>query len=147
MTSFQPWSWRVLMTSLIVGIILATPVRAEVDYTIFKTPSGNILCGLISGPDAGVRCDIFQYTPSYSRAPSDCQFDWGSFFWVGAGSWVGELACVSDAIGSLDEALVLPYGQTISRDGITCASERTGLTCANTMGHGFMLSKAVQEVF
>ena len=146
-TAFGTGLRRAAWVGLAIALASAAPAAAQSDYIVFKSPSGNILCGLYSGDDSGVRCDIAQYTPTYTNRPSNCEFDWGPYFWVGFGSGAGELACVSDAVGSLDEALELPYGQSISRGGLTCQSERTGMTCTNAMGHGFMVSKAVQKLF
>jgi hypothetical protein len=42
---------------------------------------------------------------------------------------------------------VLEYGSYISLGGITCVSERTGMTCTNLDGHGFTLSRARQSLF
>jgi hypothetical protein len=39
------------------------------------------------------------------------------------------------------KATVLAYGRTWSRDGISCTSEATGLTCKNRSAHGFFLSR------
>jgi hypothetical protein len=48
----------------------------------------------------------------------------------------------------MDERLgVLAYGAQWTRDGLTCKSERAGVTCTNRKGHGFRLSRARQELF
>jgi hypothetical protein len=124
---------------------LAAPARAE-DYLGFQSPTGNIQCGLYrwSG-GASVRCDLAQLTPSYTRAPADCEFDWGSSFAVDDRG-KGYLACVSDAVGEPSNG-VLPYGEAVSLGGISCVSARTGMTCTNAEGHGFTISKAKQKVF
>ncbi|MFN3994621.1 MAG: DUF6636 domain-containing protein [Tabrizicola flagellatus] len=124
---------------------LAAPARAE-DYLGFQSPTGNIQCGLYrwSG-GASVRCDLTQLTPSYTRAPADCEFDWGSSFAVDDRG-KGYLACVSDAVGDPSNG-VLPYGEAVSLGGISCVSARTGMTCTNAEGHGFTISKAKQKVF
>ena len=42
---------------------------------------------------------------------------------------------------------VLPYGQTFQRQGLTCRSDESGVTCLNSRTHGFELSRAAQRVF
>jgi hypothetical protein len=39
-------------------------------------------------------------------------------------------------------APVLDYGETWSREGMTCLSLETGLECRNNGGHGFKLARA-----
>ena len=126
--------------------LLASPALAD-DYLAFHSPSGNIQCGLYAGADqAGVRCDIGQMTQQTEHLPpADCEFDWGNSFAVDAVGQ-GYLACVSDAVAD-DSGMKLGYGQKVSLGGITCLSEKSGMTCRNEAGHGFTLSKAEQRVF
>jgi hypothetical protein len=42
---------------------------------------------------------------------------------------------------------VLAYGETLSREGITCDSTRSGLDCRSVEGHGFKLARAAWLVF
>jgi hypothetical protein len=42
---------------------------------------------------------------------------------------------------------VLPYGASLTLGGITCTSERTGMTCVNRDGRGFAVARAAQRVF
>ncbi|MGZ8739995.1 MAG: DUF6636 domain-containing protein [Gaiellaceae bacterium] len=42
---------------------------------------------------------------------------------------------------------VLRYGRSWTWHGIRCTSRRTGLTCKNPSGHGFVLSRQLQRVF
>ena len=131
--------------ALAVALQVAGPVLAD-DYIGFQSPTGNIQCGLYRGDHgASVRCDLMELTPSYTRQPADCEFDWGSSFAVD--DWGdGYVACVSDAVGAAANA-VLPYGEAVSQDGISCVSAKTGMTCTNSEGHGFSLSKAQQTVY
>jgi hypothetical protein len=36
---------------------------------------------------------------------------------------------------------ILGYGRTWRRGGFACASRRTGVTCRNRAGHGFVLAR------
>ena len=121
----------------------------------FKSPSGNIACAFGDGsenfPDH-VRCDIYKFTPSYEvpdELKNDPIFTCKSpeemhSFWVSTNDVPAGFFCPTDA---LDDSAVLNYGDSISKDGITCNSEKTGMTCTNSSGHGFSLSKAKQKVF
>ena len=134
------------MRSAILLCVLSSPALAD-DYIEFHTPSANIFCGLYVGADmTGVRCDILSMsTRSYNREPADCEFDWGNSFAVDA-EGEGYLACVSDSVVD-DAGLEIGYGEEVSLGGITCVSEKTGMTCTNQDGHGFKVSKAAQRVF
>lgn len=134
------------MKYLIFCVMLgAGPALAD-DYLVFHAPSKNILCAISTGEYAEVRCDMMQLTPSYTKPPADCEFDWGSSFAVGLESRKGYLACVSDAIAN-DMGVELGYGQSLRLGGFTCSSEKSGLSCTNPAGHGFTISKAKQRLY
>lgn len=124
--------------------VLATPAFAD-DPVSFLSPSGNIACVLSSDTENHVRCDMREWTPSHTEPPADCDLDWGGSYAVSA-TGPGILACVGDTI-MMDFGRVLKYGEQISAGAITCRSERSGMTCTNTAGHGFSISKAVQRLF
>lgn len=131
--------------SVLLVLALGAPAFAD-DYIAFQSPTGNIHCGLYRGAQlASVRCDLRELTPSYTRAPADCEFDWGASFAVDDRG-KGYLACVSDAVADPGNP-VLPYGEAISLGGISCVSAKTGMTCTNAEGHGFTVAKAKQKLF
>jgi hypothetical protein len=139
------------MRLLILLLGLALPQMAfGQQFITFQTPSGNIHCVIMSGMGAdqdGARCDIGQFTPSMLMVPPpDCQLDWGNTFVIGAADASGTLGCVGDTAVNPGNQ-VLGYGLAISGGSVTCESEKTGLTCRNAAGHGFMLSKARQSLF
>lgn len=113
----------------------------------FKTPSGNIYCSYDDDDGMpGVRCDIMSFRPSFPSSVDDCELDRGDAFAVTAKGTRGVVVCHGDTVKT-PEAQSLPYGATWERKGISCSSEKTGLTCRNPAGHGFMLSKAKQKIF
>lgn len=119
---------------------------AQADIIEFRSPTGNINCIMYSDPSgATARCDLRELTPSYSKRPAGCDFDWGHSFAVD-NTGKGYLACVSDAVGG-PGAAVLRYGQAVSLGGISCVSAETGMTCTNAKGHGFSVAKAKQKIF
>ncbi|HOZ32130.1 MAG TPA: hypothetical protein PLM52_04565 [Tabrizicola sp.] len=124
--------------------LLASPAAA--DYVEFRSPTGNILCSIYSDKvGATARCDLLELTPSYSKRPAGCAFDWGHSFAVES-KGKGYLACVSD-VASGPGAAVLRYGQAITVGGISCVSSETGMECTNAKGHGFSVSKGQQKLY
>ena len=92
-----------------------------------------------------LRCDITNHQPSWTEPPADCDLDWdGILFLEETGP--GRRGCAGD-IGASPRAPVLDYGRQISAGGITCRSERTGVTCTNRDGHGIFLSRRQQRIF
>jgi hypothetical protein len=126
-------------------LLVSGPALAD-DYIGFQSPTGNIQCAIWRGDQgASVRCDLMALTPSFTKQPADCEFDWGSSFAVDDRG-KGYVACVSDAVGDPANA-VLGYGQAVSLGGISCVSAKTGMTCTNAAGHGFAVSKSKQRVY
>jgi hypothetical protein len=130
----------------IVGFfLLAAPAMAD-EYLAFQSPTGNIHCSLYAWDGTTtVRCDLREYSPSYSKAPPNCEYDWGMSFAVDARG-KGYLACVSDSMVDPNNP-VLPYGEAVSAGGISCVSAKTGITCTNAAGSGFKVAKASQKLF
>ena len=125
--------------------VLATSATAQ-DSIEFQTPSGNIHCVMYNEQPAGVRCDMVDLVQSYTTPPPGCDLDYGTSFYIDLQTAKGVLYCHGDTI-ILPTMPVLAYGNRMSVGGITCASERTGMTCTNPAGHGFTLSKARQRLF
>lgn len=127
------------------AVFLANPALAD-EYIAFQSPTGNIHCSLYDWDGtATVRCDLRQYVPTYTKAPPNCEYDWGMSYAVeSAGK--GYLACVSDSMVDPGNP-VLPYGEAVSMGGISCVSAKTGMTCTNAEGHGFSVAKAKQKLY
>ncbi len=120
----------------------------------FKSPTGNINC-IYSDYDAKpeIRCDILQFTPSFKTVPAGTSNEVMTCtpaklrgFTITPTAKSGSAFCPTDAAIGAD-ALVLNYGNSWSRGGLTCMSETSGMTCVNTAGRGFSLSRAVQKIF
>ncbi len=128
-------------------------VGVEMDYVGFKTPSGNIICNF--GGDPGyLECQIRGHTMSFPN--TDCSnlgFDDGypgSIFRIELDSKRGRPGCLTDQFYFLqmfNDVPYLQYGDTWRESEIACRSEKEGLTCSNSNGHGFFLSQAKQTVF
>jgi hypothetical protein len=110
-------------------------------FVQFRTPTGNIGCGYdkFSGEPAHLRCDIGTGLRPRPGRPAGCDLDWGFGYAMGK-TGRATVVCAGDTV--LDRrAPVLRYGQTWRRDGFTCVSRSTGLTCTNLSGRGFFLSR------
>ena len=60
----------------------------------------------------------------------------------------GAPLCAGDTVRAPDgQARVLGYGETLSRAGFSCTSQRSGITCRNKAGHGFTAARKAQKVF
>ncbi len=133
-------------------------------YTVFSTPSGNIICGGGLG-DAGwdLRCDVNQHSWRLPPKPADCEFDWGHGTYLAKGR--AGLTCVSDTVAGSDlvgmegtwwngkpgsqvvstergKVVALAYGASMRFGPITCLSQSDGLHCTDTTtGAGFDISR------
>jgi len=124
---------------------LACPSMAQ-DQVQFRTADDNIHCLIVPGDFADVRCDIDDFTPSFTIAPLGCDLDWEGSFIIGADQPRGELGCVGDTI--VDPfSRVIKDGATISRGNFSCVAAQSDLTCVNLDGHGFTLTRARQSLF
>ena len=133
--------------AVMVAVVLgAGTARAEYEVLNFRSPTGNIHCSLVRlGAEKFALCEIREFVQTYKTPPADCELDWGGAFSV-ADRGRGMLACHGDTIQSND-SLVLAYGKSVELFGISCRSERTGITCQNSDGGGFVVSRARQRVF
>ena len=109
----------------------------------FQSPSGNIHCQYFD-VDNVLRCDLKQIANRPPR-PRDCDQDWGQAFEVFAGKNETGPICHGDTV--MDDRLpVLGYGARWQRGDFVCHSERSGVSCLNSVGAGFDLSRSTQTV-
>ena len=126
----------------------ASAARSADVYIAFRTPSGNIGCGFdhFTNEPAHLRCDIrsrLRNPPPVK--PRGCDLNWGDSLEM---SRTGRavMVCHGDTAISL-RSRILTYGTPWSREGFSCRSETTGLTCRNAAGHGFFLSRERWRTF
>lgn len=114
--------------------------------TSFVMPSGNIYCALVGEHKDILRCEIRSMLNPIPPQPyrGHCEFDWGAGFLLPQ-SGKPEILCISDTIGGSD--YTLQHGSTWMNAGFKCVSQRTGLTCTNSTGQGFFLSRERWNVF
>ncbi|RRH75837.1 DUF6636 domain-containing protein [Falsigemmobacter faecalis] len=126
--------------------LLAGPGFAGSGEHNFQAPSGNIHCVMQTYEEPqNVRCDFIEGTVTHKKRPKDCELDYGQAFYLDARGR-GEVACHGDTVINR-RARVLNYGESLNVGGVWCTSERTGMTCRNTAGHGFSIARAKQHVF
>jgi hypothetical protein len=122
--------------AVVAAIALPAPSRA--DSNDFQSPSGNIYCSLAAD---GAACDISDYTYQ-PPPPPECgkHIAWGSRFTLAPGK-PAAIECHGDTLRVPGEP-TLGYGQTASAGTITCASEESGMKCADaSSGHYFRVSR------
>jgi hypothetical protein len=122
----------------------ALPAAAQ-EEVWFRSPTGNIHCAIFAGDWTVARCDLAEFTPSFPLRPADCDLDWGFAFEVAIRGPAGPV-CAGDTVRD-PASPILDYGRSVKMGGITCTSERTGMTCVNLDGHGFSVARARQSVF
>lgn len=142
--------WRyILLAGLAFGPVTGLaggPAMAQDQSGSFRSPSDNIHCYYEDYEgELSVRCDLAEGRQSYTVPPQDCDLDWGMSFALGE-TGPAELTCHGDTIRNPGSA-VLAYGSELVIGGISCLSEKAGLSCRNGEGHGFKLAKARQEMF
>jgi hypothetical protein len=115
----------------------------------FRTPTGNIGCaysaGLVGDEAPTVRCDIRSRLHPEPKAPASCRLDYGDSIQV---TRTGPAVLVCHGDTAIDpRSRVIAYGHLFRRGGIGCVSRFTGLTCTNSAGHGFFLSRQRWRIF
>lgn len=135
-----------LIGALGMLVVLAPSQRAAgavVRIPTFKTPSGNIVCAYYN---RSLRCDLRSgLVPKPSRprgCPSYTDFGQG----LNLGPRRAGVVCAGDTVLG-EPAHALAYGRAWRRGPVTCRSRITGLTCKNTLGHGFFLSRQSWRIF
>ena len=130
--------------------LLPRLANAQSNPVGFKMPSNNIYCMLEpadeNNPVTDLRCDIQQTTSKLPPAPKYCPLSWGDAFAIAQDGNIGVIICHGDTTKD-DDLPVAAYGAEWSQSGFLCNSATSGLTCTNSKGHGFMLSRSVQKVF
>jgi hypothetical protein len=118
-----------------VGLANAAVPTPEPVQTGFLVPSGNIACN--GGPYRSghvLACTVF--SESSAR---------GQKLWSMRPA--GRVSIGFLKSNAATDFPTLRYGRAWSWLGIRCTSRRSGLTCKNESGHGFVLSRQSQRVF
>jgi hypothetical protein len=115
-----------------------------INYTGFETPSGNINCTALVRNEVAelVSCTIIEF--DRDTIGNGCGNGEWNFEVERAGR--GNQECVTDSYGLFPRPQ-LGYGSTWQLEGFNCEIEKSGVTCKNSQGHGFSLSRIEQRVF
>ncbi|MBD2416018.1 hypothetical protein FACHB389_34425 [Nostoc calcicola FACHB-389] len=132
-------SWSI--TSLLISTSSLAETGGEKNISGFQTPSGNIQCELVGEEQENLRCEIASLLNPIPPQPYQgfCEFDWGGGFLL-AQTGKPNILCISDTIRE-PKKYVLPYGETWTSGEFKCISRKVGLTCTNSTGNGFFLSR------
>lgn len=135
---------QVVVAAALAGTALLGPAPvAGADIVGFTSPSGNIGCML---DDDMVRCDIAARDWAPPPRPADCP----DFTGFGQGIHLestGPAAFVCAGDTAMSSGPPLDYGQVRAAGGINCTSEPSGMRCANSDGHGFVISRQAYQLF
>jgi hypothetical protein len=143
---------RAILVAILASAAALLPrlANAQSDLVGFKMPSNNIYCMLEpadeNNPVSDLRCDIQQMTSKPPPAPKNCPLSWGDAFTIAQDGNMGVRICHGDTTKD-DELPVVAYGREWNQSGFLCKSATSGLTCTNSKGHGFLLSRVVQKLF
>jgi hypothetical protein len=130
---------------LLAALAAAAPAAATTSY--FETPSKNIVCGYFTAPGtpATLQCGVGSgLHPPAPKPASPCQDTDPASNRVALGVTGKTYGFCSGDVGVLalaGRANVLAYGKTWQKGSFRCVSATTGLTCKNSAGHGFFLSR------
>lgn len=136
---------RVLVAAVAAALTAAAGATAAPAPATFETPSRNIACAWFADADRPsrtyLRCEIGSLLSPMPKRPASCDVDWGYGLSM-ARTGVASVLCAGDTIRHAPgTGPVLAYGTTWRKRGFTCRSASLGLTCRNTAGHGFFLSR------
>jgi len=125
----------VVVALAVAGAAGAAVPTPEPVKTGFAVPSRNMVCN--AGPYRGgnvLACTVF------SEASTRGQKIWSM-------QTRGRVSVGFLQSNAARELPLLRYGSSWTWHGFRCTSRRTGLTCKNQSGHGFVLSRQAQRVF
>ncbi|HBE17404.1 MAG TPA: hypothetical protein DEG17_20040 [Cyanobacteria bacterium UBA11149] len=126
----------VVAIAALSAIPLQPAAADEFSQNGFIMPSKNIYCVVY---DEYLRCEIQSQLKPMPPQPASCNLDWGNGF-VLTKNGNTEVLCAGDTIYSPNFP-VLQYGKLWTKAGFVCESSTNGLTCINSQGNGFFLSR------
>ncbi len=143
---------RALLVLAVLAVSAAAALTASAHDSFvlysFRTPSKNIYC-LYNSADsttpAFVRCDIRSHLHPAPRPHKCVEGEYGASVGM-TKTGAAHVLCISDSTYN-PRARVLAYGTSWTRDGFRCTSRSIGLTCTNSRGHGFFLSRESWRVY
>ena len=142
---------RLFGAVLLAALVGAAPAAASSGY--FETPSKNIVCGYfsVSGPPNLLECGVVSGLHPIAPKPAggchglDAITDRIRLNPTGKtyGFCSGDVGVLAEA----GRAPVLHYGTAKVAGPYRCTAALSGLTCKNSQGHGFFLSRQTWRSF
>jgi hypothetical protein len=132
-----------------VAVLVTGPAQAALADHNFETPSGNISCEYNTFSDTegneivAMGCVLYDINLG-SDAEGLCDLDVSVVGFLVARTGRAGYGCFDP--NEFEEAVVLPYGKSFRRGGITCTSSKSGLTCKNASRRGFKISRSSQAL-
>jgi hypothetical protein len=141
---------RLVAAALLAALAAAAPAAASSGY--FETPSKNIVCGYFSsyGPttlECGVASGLHPPAPKPPSSCHDIDAITNRLRLGATGKPYGFCSGDAGVLAMAGRVNVLAYGKTWQKGPYRCTSATTGLTCKNTAGHGFFLSRQAWKSF
>ena len=145
----MPWRHAMIRTAIVVSaaaLAAATAGSAAASNQLAQmtTPTRNIGCiASTSSGKARLRCDIRSHTFVPPQQPNSCDLDYGDSFSLGA-TGTARWMCHGDTALSGPGGkgfTTVAYGRNWKWGPFTCQVRLTGVTCRNSSGRGFFLSK------
>ena len=121
--------------AVLVALAISSSVCSAYEDIGFNSPTGVIGCHFYQ---LHVRCDVEGGLVPMPSRPAGCDMNFGSGYYLDTHGRAG-VVCATDR--ARYNTLVLHYGTSMSRYGITCASSFNGMRCTNADGHGFFISR------
>jgi hypothetical protein len=133
-------SVRIVVLVALAVAISSQAAQARPETLIgFRMPSRNMACAIepaLPGARGVLRCDVLSgLKPRPHRA---CELDWTGLSMGVTGR--ATPTCAGDTVAD-PRMPILRYGRSWHRGAFTCTSRRTGVTCRNRAGHGFVLAR------
>jgi hypothetical protein len=102
----------------------------------FQSPSGNIACVMTAKL---ARCDIAERDWKPPPRPASCPLDYGQGIELRT-TGTAQFVCAGDTALNA-QAPTLDYGESSQVGAITCTSAESGMSCSNSSGGSFNLSR------
>lgn len=121
--------------AVIAALVTSNSVCNADEDIAFSSPTGGIGCHFYA---QHLRCDVAGGLVPKPARPAGCDFDYDNGFFLKTRGNAG-VVCASDS--ARFGKLIIPYGKTFARYGITCSSSFDGMRCTNADHHGFFISR------
>jgi len=121
--------------AVIAALATSNSVGNADEDIAFSSPTRGIGCHFYA---QHLRCDVAGELVPMPPRPADCDWDYGQGYYLKPRGRAS-IVCAGDTARGGN--LIIPYGKTFARYGITCSSSIDGMRCTNADRHGFFISR------